>query len=125
MKLLVPILLSLVAACGGATPQMFIDGYPVAASAPTDITTDTHLGAYARTMLDLAAPGHGLVTKIEAYVPDWRTKDGKVVLYTTSSGPSSIVVLRMDGGDVRAFYMRCGIGVAPDPCFTLSPPEPQ
>ena len=104
---------------------MFIDGYPVASGSPTDLTTDTHLGAYARTMLDLAAPGHGLVTKVEAYVPDWRTKDGKGILETRSGAASSIVVLRMEGGDVRAFYMRCGVGVAADPCFTLSPPEPK
>jgi hypothetical protein len=105
-------LLLLVTACGGRT---YVDGFPIGERMCSDARAVDWLcdglTGFAASTLEETAPGHELVASVETYRPDYRASDGGTILHTRgTAGGEAIVVFRLAGDTVRAFYVGCIAG---------------
>lgn len=97
-----------------------IDGYPIGRAASCGDGCQ-RLTQAAGAWLDTAAPGHATVDRIELFDPDYRDANGNLLLTSGSGGPTSIAVIHLADGSVRAIEVACGVGIHPDQCFTKPP----
>lgn len=105
-------LLSIVMACGGRT---YVDGFPIGERMCSDAQTAKWLcdglTDFAASTFDQFAPGHPPVVSVETYRPDYRGSDGQTILHRRgTAGGEAIVVFRLAGDSVRAFYVGCIAG---------------
>jgi hypothetical protein len=113
-------LTALVAACGSA-PR--VDGIPIGERVECGGRTCDAEIAFARSWLDAAAPGHAPVRQIEIHAADYRNANGEQILLARGGGPTVAAVLRLEDGTIRAVLVGCGIGINPDACAVIDPPD--
>lgn len=97
-----------------------VDGYPIGVPARCADGCPLFRDA-ASAWLDTAHPGHSRVDRIDLFVPNYRDRDGNVILMNRSGGTDYIAVIHLADGSVRAIQVGCGVGIDPERCFTSQP----
>ena len=103
-----------------AMPPQVIDGYPIGPAAQCGDQC-TRLTATVSGWLDVSAPRHSPVERIDLFDPDYRDSNGNQIIADGSGGRAVIAVIHLADGTQRAIQVTCGVGIDPNACLTSAP----